>query len=339
MALKKITIAVDAMGGENAPYKVLKGVEIFLKNNNDVNIILLGNEDSINKVIKSRNISITNFTIINTTINVSDEDDAKTILRSREDSSIFKGLQIAKNEKFAGFVSAGNTAALMILSRMQLGMIEGIDRPAICSVIPSINDFSIMLDLGANVSVTPKSMLQFAVMGYCYHSILKPGNDPKIGIINIGTENNKGLEFLQESYDLINNSFLSKNFYGFLEPNHITSGICDIILSDGYTGNIILKTAEGMSQFITDNLKTVFYKKMLNKIAYKILEKDLKIFKDQINPDKYNGATFIGVNGISVKSHGSASPYAFSCAIDSCYNFIKNDINLRIKSEIEKNQL
>ena len=339
MTLNKITIAVDAMGGENSPYKVLKGVEIFLKNNQNVDIVLLGDEEVISNDIKKRSIKISNFNIINTTKNVSDDDDAKTILRNREDSSIYRGLEIVKKNKFSGFVSAGNTGALMILSRLQLGMIEGIDRPAICSIIPCKNDFSIMLDLGANVSVTPRSMLQFAIMGYCYHSILNPSKDPKIGIINIGTENNKGLEFLQESHDLINKSFLSKNFYGFLEPNHITSGICDIILSDGYTGNIILKTAEGMSQFITDNLKTVFYKKFLNKIAYKILEKDFKIFKDQINPEKYNGATFIGVDGISVKSHGSASPYAFSCAIDSCYNFIKNDINLRIKSEIKKNQL
>ena len=317
MAFDQITIAVDAMGGENSPYKPLRGVELFLKKNNNVNIILFGNEKNINKTIADKDIKIGNLKIVHTLTNVLDNDTAKIILRNREDSSIFKGLEIAKKNKNSGFVSAGNTAALMILSRLQLGMIEGIDRPAICSIIPSKNDFSIMLDLGANVSVTSKNMLQFAIMGYCYHSILKPNKEPKISIINIGTENNKGLEFLQETHDLISSSFLSKNFYGFLEPNHITSGICDIILSDGYTGNIILKTAEGMAQFITDNLKTVFNRKLINKLAYKFLEKDLKIFKDRINPDKYNGATFIGVNGVSVKSHGSASPYAFSCAIES----------------------
>ena len=171
-----------------------------------------------------------------------------------------------------------------------------------------------MLDLGANVSVSSKNLLQFAVMGFCYHSILKPNIKPTIGIINIGTEDNKGYEFLKEAADLINNSFLKDNFIGFIEPNKITSGICDIMISDGYTGNIILKTAEGMSQFITNNLKDLFKKSLLNRISYKILEKDLKLFKDQINPDKYNGATFIGVNGISIKSHGSASPYViFLC--------------------------
>ena len=192
-----------------------------------------------------------------------------------------------------------------------------------------------MLDLGANSTVVAKNLLQFALMGYCYHSILKPNNEPRIGIINIGTENNKGLEFLKEAADLINDSFLKKNFIGFVEPNKITSGICDIMVSDGYTGNIMLKTAEGMSKFITDNLKNVFMKSFKNKLAYKILAFDLNIFRDQINPEKYNGATLIGVNGISVKSHGNASPFAFSCAIQRCYEFVNSDINTKIRQKFD----
>ena len=240
---KKITIAIDAMGGENAPYKILKGVDIFLSNNHNVNIILLGIEDNIKKIIKDNKINLPNLEIINTLDNVNDDDSANTILRKKKESSIFLGLNLVKNHKAQGFVSAGNTAALMILSRLQLGMIEGIDRPAMCSIIPDKNNFSIMLDLGANVSVNSKNLLQFALMGYVYHSILKPNVTPKIGIINIGTEDNKGYEYLQEASDLINQSYLKNFFKGFIEPNKITSGICDILISDGYTGNIILKTA------------------------------------------------------------------------------------------------
>ena len=335
MNKSQICIAVDAMGGENSPYKILKGSEIFLSNNPNVNITLLGDQDIINQIIKKENINLPNIKIINTIDNVEEDDTASTILRNKKESSIFLGLNLVKNFQAQGFVSAGNTAALMILSRLQLGMIEGINRPAICSIIPNINNFSIMLDLGANVSVDAKNLLQFALMGYCYHSILKPDIKPKIGIINIGTENNKGYELLQEASDLINESFLKEFFIGFIEPNKITSGICDILVSDGYTGNIILKTAEGMSQFITNNLKTVFKKTFFNKIAYKFLEKDLKIFKDEINPDKYNGATFMGVNGISIKSHGYATPYAFSCAIESCKNSIKFNINEKIRNEFD----
>ena len=331
MNIGKTTIAVDVMGGENAPYKNLKGVEIFSRKNKNVNFILLGVKKKIEDAINSQNIKIFNYQINDTLENIANDDNPSVILRKRKDSSIYKGLELVKDLKASGFVSAGNTAALMILSRSILGMIDGIDRPAICSIIPNKKDYSIMLDLGANSTVVAKNLFQFALMGYCYHSILKPNNEPKIGIINIGTENNKGLEFLKEAADLINNSFLKNNFIGFIEPNKITSGICDIMVSDGYTGNIMLKTAEGMSKFITDNLKNVFMKSLKNKLAYKILESDLNIFRDQINPEKYNGATLIGVNGISIKSHGNASPLAFSSAIQKCYDFINNDINKKIR--------
>ena len=135
---------------------------------------------------------------------------------------------------------------------------------------------------------------------------------------------------MQEAYDLLSNSNLKNNFIGFIEPNKITNGVCDIILSDGYTGNIILKTAEGFSEFLTSNLKGVFTSSFKNKIAYKIIEKDLKVFRDQMDPDEYNGASLLGLNGISIKSHGSANPYAFSCAINKCYEFILNDLNKKI---------
>ena len=335
MSNGKRTIAVDVMGGENAPYKNLKGVEIFSNNNTNVSFKLLGVKKKIEDSLNSQNIKIFNYEILNTLDNIQNNDNASAILRKRKDSSIYRGLELVKDFKASGFVSAGNTAALMILSRSILGMIDGIDRPAICSIIPNKIDHSIMLDLGANSTVVAKNLLQFALMGYCYHSILKPSNEPRIGIINIGTENNKGLEFLKEAADLINDSFLKKNFIGFVEPNKITSGICDIMVSDGYTGNIMLKTAEGMSKFITDNLKNVFMKSFKNKLAYKILESDLNIFRDQINPEKYNGATLIGANGISVKSHGNASPRAFSSAIQRCYEFIDNDINTKIRQNFD----
>ena len=331
MTLDKTTIAVDLMGGDNSPYKTIKGAEIFSNQNDQVKLILLGEQKKIEEVFISHNIKIHNYEIINTIDNIQNDDSTNIILRKKKESSIYKGLSLVKELSASGFVSAGNTGALMILSRLMLGMIEGVDRPAICSMIPNIRDYSIILDLGANSTVAAKNLFQFALMGYCYHLLLKPNVQPKIGIINIGTEDNKGLEFLKDASDLINNSFLKKNFIGFIEPNKITSGICDVMVSDGYTGNIMLKTAEGMSQFITDNLKKIFNKSLINVFAYKILENDLKTFKDQINPDKYNGAIFIGVNGISIKSHGSATPYAFSCAIQKCYDFIYNDINKKIR--------
>ena len=335
MSNRQITIAVDAMGGENSPYKVLKGVEEFNKKNNSADVILFGNSDEINKTIDLKKIKLKNYKIINTENNVKDEDNASTILRSRKNSSIYKGLEYVKNNRDCGFVSAGNTAAIMILSRLHIGMIEGIDRPAICSLVPNQKNYSLMLDLGANVTVSPSNLLQFALMGYCYFTIINNVTKPKIGILNIGTENNKGLEFLQDASDLISKSFLNEYFIGFIEPNKITSGDCDIIISDGYTGNIMLKSAEGISNFITMNLKEMFAKSIMNKLAYKIIEKDLVRLKDRINPDIYNGATLIGLNGISIKSHGNASPIAFSHALNQCFNFIKNDLNKQIINSIK----
>ena len=331
MSKRQISIAVDAVGGENSPFKCLKGIEIFSAKKLNVKFKIFGDEFLITKSIKDNNMQINNYEIINCTENVLDDDNASTILRSRKNSSIYQGLSFVKNNTESGFVSAGNTAALMILSRLILGMIDGINRPAICSKIPSHKSFSLMMDLGANVYVSADNLLQFALMGFAYFSIIDPKRNPKIGLINIGTENNKGLEFLQEAHDLISNSFLKDNFIGFIEPNKITHDLCDIILSDGYTGNIILKTAEGLSDFITTNLKNVFTKSLINKLSSKILEKDLKVFKNLIDPDEYNGATLLGINGISVKSHGNANPYAFSCAINNCYDFIRNDLNKKIK--------
>ena len=335
MSKRQVEIAIDAMGGENSPFKVLKGVEIFLQKEKNTKIKLFGDELIINENIKKHNIHIFNYEIINTQEIIYDADSVNTILRSKKNSSIYKGLEFAKKNQNTGFVSSGSTAAIMVLSRLHMGMIKGIDRPAICSLVPNKKNFSLMLDLGANVIVSGSNIFQFALMGYCYYSIINKKTKPKIGILNIGTENNKGLEFLQEAADMIQSSFLKNNFIGFIEPNKITSGDCDIIVSDGYTGNIMLKSAEGISNFITSNLKEIFSKSLINKISYKLIEKDLKKLKDLVNPDIYNGATLIGLNGISVKSHGNANPIAFSYALKQCHNFITNNLNKKIIESVK----
>ena len=335
MSDRQVIIAIDAMGGENSPKKVLQGVEIFLQKEKNTKIIFFGDEKTIYHNIKKDNLNIYNFEVVNTEDSISDGDSVSTILRSKKNSSIYKALEFAKNNENTGFVSSGSTAAIMVLSRLHMGMIEGIDRPAICSLVPNKKNYSLMLDLGANVIVSGSNLFQFALMGFCYYSIINKNTKPKIGILNIGTENNKGLEFLQEAADLILSSFLKEYFIGFIEPNKITSGNCDIIVSDGYTGNIMLKSAEGISNFITSNLRDIFNKSLINKISYKLIEKDLKILKDQVNPDIYNGATLIGLNGISVKSHGNANPVAFSYALKQCHNFITNDLNMQIIKSIK----
>ena len=335
MSDRQVVIAIDAMGGENSPYKVLKGTELFLEEEKNTKVVFFGDETLINETINKNKLNIFNHEVFNTIDIISDADNVNTILRSKKNSSIYKGLEYSKNKSNSGFVSSGSTAAIMVLSRLHMGMIEGIDRPAICSLVPNKKNYSLMLDLGANVTVSGSNLFQFALMGFCYYSIINKNTIPKIGILNIGTENNKGLEFLQDAADLILSSFLKDNFIGFIEPNKITSGSCDIIISDGYTGNIMLKSAEGISNFIISNLRDMFNKSLINKISYKLIEKDLNMLKNKVNPDIYNGATLIGLNGISVKSHGNANPLAFSYALKQCNNFIKNDLNKKIIQSIK----
>ena len=335
MSDRQVVIAIDAMGGENSPYKVLKGTELFLEEEKNTKVVFFGDEALINETINKNKLNIFNHEVFNTKDIISDADNVNTILRSKKNSSIYKGLEFAKKNSNSGFVSSGSTAAIMVLSRLHMGMIEGIDRPAICSLVPNRKSYSLMLDLGANVVVSGSNLFEFALMGFCYYSIINKNTKPKIGILNIGTENNKGLEFLQEAADLILSSFLKDYFIGFIEPNKITSGDCDIIISDGYTGNIMLKSAEGISNFITSNLRDIFNKSLVNKISYKLIEKDLKKLKDQVNPDIYNGAILIGLNGISIKSHGNANPTAFSYALKQCHNFITNDLNKKIIKSIK----
>ncbi|PPR46405.1 MAG: Phosphate acyltransferase [Alphaproteobacteria bacterium MarineAlpha5_Bin9] len=331
-----ITIAIDAMGGENSPFKTLKGSEIFLNNKNNVYLYIFGDENIIRETISKNNIQLSNYSVINTDENINDEDPISIIIRSKKNSSIRKGLEFIKQKPFSGFVSSGNTGGIMTLSKLSLGMLEGIERPAICSMIPNKKSFSIILDLGANISPSAKNLFQFAFMGYCYHSIIKPNIEPKISLLNIGTEDNKGKEYIQECANLINSSFLKKYFIGYIEPDKIFSGESDIMITDGFTGNMILKTAEGLSNYIMKNLQNLFKKSILNKFAYKIIENDIKRLKDIINPEEYNGAMLLGVNGISIKSHGSANAYAFSQALENCYKFIKNDINSKIIHQLNK---
>ena len=191
-----------------------------------------------------------------------------------------------------------------------------------------------MLDLGANKENNENHLLQFSIMGHAFAKIKNLSN-PKIAILNIGTEEGKGKEYLQEAYNLIKKSFLKNNFIGYIEPDQITSGIADVIVTDGFTGNIALKTAEGLSKFIMHSFKKVFTKSFVNNLAYLILKKDLLNFSNTVNPTRYNGAMVLGLNGVVIKSHGSANPEAFAQALKNCLEFVERDINKLITEELK----
>ena len=328
----KITIAIDAMGGDDSPTKVIKGCEIFLKDNKNVKLIIFGNKklidlDFLDKY--SEKISFVHCEEI-----ILDNDKPSSILRSKKESSMRKGIEFIKSKNNIGFVSAGNTGAVTVLSKILLGTLKNIKRPAFCSMIPTSKGFCIMLDLGANKESNENQLLQFSIMGHAFAKIKNISN-PKIAILNIGTEEGKGKEYLQEASDLISKSFLKNNFIGYIEPDQITSGKADVVVTDGFTGNIALKTAEGLSDFIMNNFKKIFAKSIINNIAYLILKKDLVVLSNTVNPTKYNGAIVLGLNGVVVKSHGKANPEAFAQALKNCLEFVKRDINRLINEELK----
>jgi len=328
----QVNIAIDAMGGDNSPAKVIKGCEIFLNDNKNVNLIIFGNKRLISKHFLKKYSQTVSF--VHCEEIIADDDLPSSVLRSKKDSSMRKAIEYIKYKKNIGFVSAGNTGAVTALSTILLGTLKNIKRPAFCSMIPTSKGFCIMLDLGANKESDENQLMQFSIMG---HAFAKTKNitNPKVAILNIGTEEGKGKEFLQEAYNLISNSFLSKDFIGYIEPDQITLGTADVIVTDGFTGNIALKTAEGLSNFIMSNFKKVFTRNMINKIAYLMLKKDLAKFSNTVNPNKYNGAMVLGLNSIVVKSHGSANPEAFAQALNNCSEFVKKDINRHIIDELK----
>ena len=328
----QITIVVDAMGGDNSPEKTIKGCEIFLNNNLNVKLIIFGKKNSINNNFLDKYSEMINFVHCEEVI--LDDDKPSSILRSKKESSLRKAIEFIKSKNHIGFVSAGNTGAVTVLSTIILGTLNNIKRPAFCSMIPTSKGFCIMLDLGANKESNENQLLQFSIMGYAFAKI-KNISSPKIAILNIGTEEGKGKGYLQEAFNLIDKSFLKNNFIGYIEPDQITSGKADVIVTDGFTGNIALKTAEGLSKFIIGNFKKIFTKNIINNIAYLILKRDLIKFSNIINPTKYNGAMVLGLNGIVVKSHGSATPEAFAQALKNCLEFIKKDINKLIIEELK----
>ena len=296
-----ISIAIDAMGGDRAPNKVIEGCEIFLNNNKNVKLIIFGNKNLISNHFLEKYSEM--ISIIHCNEVISDDDKPSSILRSKKESSMRKAIEFIKSKNNIGFVSAGNTGAVTALSKILLGTLENIKRPAFCSMIPTTKGFCIMLDLGAN--------------------------------LNIGTEEGKGKEYLQEASNLISKSFLKNDFIGYIEPDQITTGIADVIVTDGFTGNIALKTAEGLSKFIMNNFKKVFTKSIINNIAYLILKKDLVKFSNTVNPTRYNGAMVLGLNGVVIKSHGNATPEAFAQALKNCLEFVERDINKLIIEELK----
>ena len=335
----KIIIAIDAMGGENAPHKNIEGVSIFLNKKNkksDVFFNLFGNEELIKKELNKHKISNENYKIFPTTTVVSDEETPLAAIKNSKNSSMWNSInsQITSNSNIT--LSAGNTGVLFVISRMLLKTIESVSKPALAGLWPNKKNMNVVLDLGANVECDEKNLIDFSEMGSALYKSLFPEETPKVALLNIGSEEIKGTETLKKAYAKLKE--ISSNgdfeFNGFIEGNKITNGDSNVIVTDGFTGNVALKTAEGTAKFITDSLKQSLTSTLLSKFSILFSFFALKKFKEKLDPRKFNGAIFLGLKGPVVKSHGSTDAVGFYHSVDLCYRIIKGDLMSKIKNNL-----
>ena len=329
-----IKIAIDAMGGDDSPKKIIDGILHNHKKNKNLFYKIFGNKLEINKFINNK-ISSQYYEIIHTTDVVMSTDSPLEGAKRGKNTSMWLAIQSVKNKEADIVVSAGNTGALLVVSKLNLKMLENIDKPALSALWPNKKGMSVVLDLGANIECSSKNLLDFSIMGSSLYTSLYPNEKPNVGLLNIGSEELKGNETIKETYQILNDK-KSENydFSGYIEGNHLMDGDVNVIVSDGFTGNVALKTAEGTANFITSELKNAMTGSLIGKISTLLNISNLKKFKKRLDPRLYNGAIFIGLDSPVVKSHGGTDHIGFSNSLDVCHRIIKGNLIEKIKQNI-----
>jgi len=328
--INKVNIAIDAMGGENSPKKIIDGINISLQSNQENFFYLYGQQDLLEKEI-AKNKQIQQYCkIINAKDIVVDNESPLAAAKRGKESSMWKAIESQKENISDISLSAGNTGALLVISRLILDSIKGVSKPALAGLWPNSYNMNVVLDLGANIDCDEKNLLDFACMGSALFKSIFPSDRPRVALLNIGLEENKGNDILKKTFSILKkNKLKNLEFCGYIEGNHIMDGNVDVIITDGFTGNVALKTAEGTANFITKNLK-----KNLSKLSILLSYKSLKQFKEKLDPRKYNGAIFLGLQSPVVKSHGSTDAVGFAHSIDMCHKIVKGNLIEKIKSHL-----
>ena len=330
-----IYIAVDAMGGENSPNKVVKGIEIHNSTTENVYYNIFGNKNIIQPIINKHKILSKNYKIIHTENIIKDSDSPLSAAKKGKDTSMWLSIESLKNNESDAIVSAGNTGALFVIAKLNLKMIEKIDKPALSALWPNKNGMNIVLDLGANIECNEKNLIDFSLMGSALHKSLFEKETSKVALLNIGSEELKGNNVIKNTYQILNEK---KNdlfeFKGYIEGNNIMDGKVNVIVTDGFTGNIALKTAEGTANFITSELKKALNSTLLGKLSALLNMKNLKKFKNKLDPRLYNGAILLGLDKRVIKSHGSTDEVGFANSLKVCEKIIKGNLIDKIKKNI-----
>ena len=326
----KVKIAIDAMSGENSPKKIIEGIEISLKSNKENFFYLYGKKDLLEKEIHKKKYIQKYSEIIHTEDIILDDESPLTAAKKSKNTSMWKAVESLKEKKSDISLSAGNTGALLIISRLLLKTVTGISKPALAALWPNQNNMNVVLDLGANIECDEKNLTDFACMGSALFKSLFENPNPKIALLNVGHEKYKGNDVLKKTFSILKeNKMKNFEFIGYIEGNHIMDGNVDVIVTDGFTGNIALKTAEGTANFITRNLKN-----SLNKLSMLLSYSSLAKFRSKLDPRKYNGAIFLGLQSPVVKSHGSTDSVGFAHSINVCNKIVKANLIEKIKSNL-----
>ena len=329
-----IKIAVDAMGGDGSPKKIIDGIILNHSKNKNNFYKIFGDRNIIYPIINKK-ISTNFFEIIHTEKKIESTDSPLEGAKRGKDTSMWLAIQSVKDREADIVISAGNTGALLVVSKLNLKMIESIDKPALSALWPNKKGMSVVLDLGANIECSSKNLLDFSIMGAALYTSLYPNDKPNVALLNIGSEELKGNEIIKETYQLLNEKKSDNyNFEGYIEGNHLMDGKVNVIVSDGFTGNVALKTAEGTANFITSELKNVLSGTLMGKISSILNISNLKKFKKRLDPRLYNGAIFIGLDSPVVKSHGGTDYIGFSNSLDVCHRIVKGNLISKIKQNI-----
>jgi glycerol-3-phosphate acyltransferase PlsX len=333
---EKIKIALDCMGGDNSPKTVIEGANIIASQNKNVYFLLYGKSDEIELELKNCSKLKDRYTIIHTDQVISSDEKPSLALRRGTKSSMRLAINAVKEGQADVAVSAGNTGALMAISKIVLRSLPSIDRPAIVTSIPNQkNSGTVLLDMGANVECDSDVLFQFAIMGHAFAKTALNIKNPKIGILNIGSEDLKGNDAVRNAALLLKESDLKDNFYGYVEGNDITKGTVDVVVTDGFTGNISLKVIEGTAKMVNNILREAFTSSIMSKIGYLLARCAIAKSSKKMDPRLHNGAMLIGLNGVVVKSHGGADSIGFANAISVAISLIKDNINEKISNEIK----
>lgn len=324
-------IAIDCMGGDHGPSVTVPAAIQFLAEHPTAQLILVGKEDVLRPLLGSQ-VDHVGLRLVHATEVVGMDEPPALALRNKKDSSMRVAINLVKAGEADACVSAGNTGALMAISRFVLKMLPGIERPAICAPVPTVDGHTHMLDLGANVDCTPEHLLQFGIMGAMFVAALEHKDQPRVGLLNIGEEEIKGNEVVKAAAELLRASGL--NFVGNVEGDGIFKGHADVVVCDGFVGNVALKTSEGLAQMLASSLRSEFKRNWLTKLAALIAISVLNNFKKRFDHRRYNGAILLGLKGISVKSHGSADVMAFGNAISRAHEAAANRVVDRIAGRI-----